>query len=688
MSGSTGRSLAPLRAHLFGRFRLTTLDGREIPISGKRAQAVLAILCLAPGEPIEREQLSQLLWRGKFRAQARASLRQTLLELKRSLAETCPDPFEGSREHVTLRTDALDTDLAELESALAGYRHEQARALVLAIGNQPLLDGLDFGAAFEEWLSARRGQVEQRLQVAIEQSLVGDGTRRADHARSRLREAWHQRGRSRSSDERDIRVAVLPFRAPSDAEDLTVFAHGLFDELVTTLGQVPQLRVAGRGSSRTLQGAALSPADAAKTLNVTHLVEGSIRRHGDTVRVHVDLVDGSDGFETWSGSFDGERTDLFALQQSIAEAVTQELSAALRLRISRPAQRRSTPDKAAYALYLQGRTLTARAIGDGVLAKAVELLEASLAIDPDFAACWTALAEAHVYTAVYTPCLDRLGQSERMAECAMKAIELDPLQGHARAMLGIHRWTLNDPVGALDLAHEAYRLEPHNPDVVLRLGSFLLYIGRTREALPYIEAAVDQDPVNGRNYAMLCVARLNLGQVDGAIEAGRRMVDLGLPSMWLAVATAASGDRKLAVDQYRQTMALMNKTMFPPAGSRPLSGPALYAFWQIAARGVCSGRSIQRKVYCALLENLHATLHDPCDTSIVLPAIWMGQADLVFKTLGTQITPANMFCLMSMWADLEPIRQIRLHAGFPSFAERIGLTAAWEKYGHPDLLTG
>jgi hypothetical protein len=126
--------------------------------------------------------------------------------------------------------------------------------------------------------------------------------------------------------------------------------------------------------------------------------------------------------------------------------------------------------------------------------------------------------------------------------------------------------------------------------------------------------------------------------------------------------------------------------MFPPAGSRPLTGPALYTFWQIAARGVCSGRAVHRKMYCALLDHLHASLNDPCDTSIVQPAIWMGYADMVFRTLGRQITPANMFCLMSLWADLEPIRQVRLHRDFQPFAERIGLAAAWNKYGPPDLV--
>jgi hypothetical protein len=88
------------------------------------------------------------------------------------------------------------------------------------------------------------------------------------------------------------------------------------------------------------------------------------------------------------------------------------------------------------------------------------------------------------------------------------------------------------------------------------------------------------------------------------------------------------------------------------------------------------------------LDFLHATLPDPCDTTIVWPAIWMGYAEMVFKTLGTQITPPNMVGLMSLWADVEPIRQTRLHPHFMDFAKHIGLVAVWEKYGWPDLLPG
>lgn len=677
-----------LRATLFGTFRLELPDGDELEITGKRARAVLAILCLAPGVAVERGRLCELLWQGRFQAQARASLRQTLLGLKKQLAPVRADFFEVTRNSVAVNPAAVRSDLADLESALEEREQLRASEILLEIGGKPLLGGLNFGKTFEQWLAGRRAQVEQRLKVAVEQALADLQRRGENQEHARLLDAWRLRLPEAMVREPDTktRIGILPFQSIGTDDASGPIAQGLFDELVTTLGQVPQLLVAGRGSSLSLARSEKPLTELAEALRVSYLVQGSVQRQGEDVRVHVSLVDGATGFERWSHGYRGNSADVFALQDNIARAVSRELGGALGMDFRVPGQRRTTSSKAAYELYLQGRALTARAIGDGVLGKAVELLEASLAIDPDFAACWTALAEAYVYTAVYTPCLDRLEKSARMAECARKAIELDPSQGHARAMLGIHHWTRNDPVGALDLAHEAYRLEPDNPDVILRLGSFLLYIGRTREALPYIEQAIDRDPVNGRNFAMLSVAQLNLGNFDAAIATGQRMVDLGLPAMWLAVATAASGDRKRAVAQYRQTRFLMNTVIFPPAGTRPLSGLALNIYWQIAARGVCSGRPFHRKVYCSVLDRLNKTLPDPNDTSIVAPAIWMGYSKMVFGTLGAQITPANMYCLMSLWADIEPIRQTRLHPDFLSFAERIGLVAAWEKYGWPDLL--
>ena len=682
----------PLEAKLFGGFQLLSNEGQEIGIANRRARALLAMLLLEPGEALERDHICKLLWTGRFEAQARASLRQCLLGLGKIFEPLGCDLLEVSRSRIGLNAKMVRSDIADLESALDDGQSAQATELLLAIGGKPILDQMSFGEDFQIWLTERRQTTEQRLQTRISAALAKLKTSDNLTEHDKLLDAWMVRHPASSrvimSDLHSgkTRIAVLPFASQDSENSEGYFADGIVDELITTLGQVPQLLVAGRTSSFQFRDAQLTLPEIADTLHVSYLVEGSVQRQNEDLHLNVRLIDGQTGFESWSYSYDGTIDDIFASREEVAKTITRELGRALKLNIAEPHVRQMTHNKEAYGLYLQGRALTRRAIGDGVLSKAIELLEQALEIDPEFAECWTALAEAHVYTAVYTPCLDKLGEVERMAECAKKAIKLSPKQGHAKAMLGLYQWTRNDAVGALDLVFEAYQLEPENPAVTMRLGSFLLYCGRTQQALPYIQAAIDQDPVDGRNYGMLCVAHLNLGNINAAIQAGQRMVDLGQPSLHLAAATAASGDHDLAVEQYQKTRLLMNSVIFPPAGTAPMTPEAMDAYWLLAAKGIHSGREEDRAQYCQMLEMLHASLPDPCDPTIVWPAIWMGYAPMVFKTLGKQITPPNMVGLMSLWADIEPICQTRIHPDFMDFAKRIGLVAAWEKYGWPDLI--
>jgi len=686
-----GRSTL-LRASLFGSFQLRDRYSAEIFISNRRARALLAMLCLAPEQPFSRRYLSKLLWPGRFETQARASLRQCLLDLGKVLAPLEDDILAVTRNSVGLNEFSIQTDLADLEHALAKGQIATASELLITIGTKPILDQLHIAPAFEEWRTRQSQLVEQRLKTSVKNTLTAleENNKLTDY--HRLLDAWRIRDTAfapaglNQQRESVTRIAVLPFTSINEDDDQHYFAAGIVDELITALGKVPQLLVAGRRSSFQFKDSDMTSSAIAEALHVTLLVEGSIQQQGDDVRINIRLIDGRSGHETWAQRYDGIVENIFVLQEKIARAVTLELGTVLDLNMQAPHIRKMTQNKEAYDLYLQGRMLTVRAIGIGIIETASDLLERAVTLDPKFAECWTALAEAHVYKAVYTPCLDRLDASRQMAECAKKAIVLAPTQGHARAMLGIHQWIKNDIVGALDLAFEAYRLEPSNPDVVIRLGAFLLYCGRTAEALPYIETAIDQDPVHGRNFALLSTAYLNIGDIKKAMLAGQRIVDLGFPSLWLGVATAAAGEHERAVEQYRQSRLLVNTVIFLPAGSEPMSPEALDAFWLMAAKGVCSGQEEDRIQYCNMLEMLYAALPDKYDTAIVMPAIWMGQSDMVFKTIGEQVTPANFFCLQALWADRDPINQIRAHPEFLNFAQRTGLTAAWEKYGWPDLL--
>jgi hypothetical protein len=185
---------------------------------------------------------------------------------------------------------------------------------------------------------------------------------------------------------------------------------------------------------------------------------------------------------------------------------------------------------------------------------------------------------------------------------------------------------------------------------------------------------------------MLSSAYLSIGEVDKAIAAGQRMVDLGFPGMWLAVAYMAAGDHEAAVKAHYDSRIYLGTTIMRPPGMPVMDDAARDAYFDIAARGIFSGKAADRAVYCQMLDGLHATMADPYDSSIAFPAIWMGHADLVMKLYSECIHPANMFSLMSLWIDIDPINRTRLHPGFMLFAEKIGMVEAWEKFGWPDLI--
>lgn len=679
-------------ASLFGRFQLRAADGTEIVISNSRARALLAMLCLAKREAIDRDFLSKALWPGRFEAHAKASLRQCLLELGKLLRSCGKEILDVSRASVSLQPVSIVTDLDAFEEALKRADYTTATAQLTAFGTKPVLDQMDFGDVFNRWLVRYRTDAEKRLRDAVEGGLdalerTGDGPQRAQ-----LASAWSLRNPAAatfsapSKSSATPRIAVLPFQSVGAIKGQDYFTDGIVDELITAMGQVPQLLVAGRTSSFHFRNNSLPAAQIAAELGVLHLIEGSVQRQGDRVRIHAHLVSGETGFELWGARFDGALGDLFTFQEQVAQAITAAIGTALGISMRPPMIPGMTHSHEAYDLYLQGRALSFKLFGNGVLDTAVALLEQAVAIDPEFAEAWLLLGEVHQLIGIYTACLDRPTESARMAASVARALSIKPGLGQAHVLLGLHELTVGNFVGALDLAFKGYELEPSNPAVAMRLGSYLLFYGRTTEGLRYIDEAIAQDPIDGRKYMLRCSGHLNCGNIAAAIADGQRAVDLGFPSMWLALATRVAGQYELAVEKYQLTRLLLNKTIFPPAGTTPMTPEVMDAYWLVAAKGVCSGDPRDRETYCRTLDYLHLTMHDNADISIVLPAVFMGYADMFFKSIGQAVSLGNMGCLTSLWADIEPIRLIWQHPEFIAFAERIGMAAAWDKYGWPDLL--
>ena len=170
--GTGSMAASALRLSLFGSVWLWDAGGCEIVIANRRARALLAILALEPDRQLTREQVSKRLWPGRFEAQARASLRQCLLDLKKLLEPLGALSLAVTRDRIGVLAQTDCTDLDELEQVLADGRHDDATRLLVRIGAKPLLGDCSFGEPFADWIASRRLQVEQRAQSLVKGALA------------------------------------------------------------------------------------------------------------------------------------------------------------------------------------------------------------------------------------------------------------------------------------------------------------------------------------------------------------------------------------------------------------------------------------------------------------------------------------------------------------------------------------
>jgi len=660
-------------------------DGETVAITDRRASLLLAILCLEPGHSMDREALARLLWADRFLPQARASLRQCLLKLKNRLEATGIDALAVSRFEVALKPDCLRTDLNALEAAISAGKTDQLIEQLLAIGSRPLLQGSSLSPAFDEWLAERREHVDARLRSELSEAVRSANKETAERLVQAAR-ARFPSYRTFNQLRPEVTLALLPFAQIDTVGDDFFLADAVVDELSTRLAGVNGFALAGRTSVAAVAGKGATLTDMASILGVSHLIEGEVRRSDQGIEVRIALINGQTGTEVWSDCVSGSIEHFFDGRQVIGANIIAAICSALGLTASPAPSRKMTRDREAYALFLQGRAMIQRIGGADTSAKGIGLYEQALEIDPDFAECWTALADAHIMMAATTPSLERAEQSEKAAQCARRALKLDPGQGHAFSILGIHEWTQFNPATALEMAFEAYARDPNDADVCSRLGSCLLYLGKAKKALPYIEAAVDRDPVYARNYAMLGSAWLALGEYDKAVMAGKRMADLGGPAMWLPLAQMANGDFEGAMKSHYEIRFHLGTVIMRPPGMPPMDDAARDAYFKMAANGLYSGKEAARAIYCQVIDGLHAAMPDPYDSSIAWPAIWMGHSELVMKVYSECIHPSNMVGLMNLWIDIDPINRTIRHPDFMAFAERIGMVEAWDRFGWPDLI--
>src|SRR5437660_4844529 len=223
-------------------------------------------------------------------------------------------------------------------------------------------------------------------------------------------------------------IAVLPFVDMSEKKDQEYFADGLSEELIGMLSQVPKIKVPARTSSSYFKGKQTTIADIAKALVVAHVLEGSVRKAGNTLRITAQLIRVDNGYHVWSETYDRKLDDIFQVQDEISAAVVKALKVSLLEGDMPKATRAANPE--AYALYLQGRSLHYRGTHADAQ-KAITYMEQALKLDPTYAPAWFGLADSLVYDYVY------FGGSyqdvhARARAAAETALRLDPKLSDAR----------------------------------------------------------------------------------------------------------------------------------------------------------------------------------------------------------------------------------------------------------------
>ena len=289
----------------------------------------------------------------------------------------------------------------------------------------------------------------------------------------------------------DPSIAVLPFADMSPEQDQGYFSDGISEELLNLLVRVDGLKVASRTSSFTYKGSKLSLADIADELKVDHVLEGSVRKADNRVRITAQLIDATTDRHIWSDTFDRELVDIFAIQDEIANSIVTALSAELGILQDIPAisVTTATENLDAYELYLKARGLF---LAREHLEESISLFEQAVEIDPDFARAWEGLAS--VYAVVESWGVVGRDWDSLASQAAERALELDPGLSMPWAVRGQLAMNLGDSITGMANLDRAINLDPVNATLYLWRGIQYSELGFHNKGITDLEHCLEIDP--------------------------------------------------------------------------------------------------------------------------------------------------------------------------------------------------
>jgi len=348
----------------------------------------------------------------------------------------------------------------------------------------------------------------------------------------------------------DNSIAVLPFVNMSSDKEQDYFSDGLSEELLNLLAQVPQLRVIARTSSFSFKGKEVDVATIAKTLNVANVLEGSVRKSGDTLRITAQLIRASDSSHLWSQTYDRPLTDVFKVQDEIAAAVVSEL----KIKLLAAAPKAKATDPQAYALYLRARESSRYDVKS--IEQAIALYKQALAIDQSYAPAWDGLADAYYNQIDFS--VIPTDQGLPLARDAInQALKNDPGYAPAYARAAMLAGALEgDLAAAAQYLEQGLALDPVNLDLIGSAVKITRRLGQLDQSIALAEYAAARDPVSVAGHENLANAYFLAGRLDEALDEFQKALALspesGILREELGETLLLKGDAQAALAEFQQ----------------------------------------------------------------------------------------------------------------------------------------
>jgi len=463
-------------------------------------------------------------------------------------------------------------------------------------------------------------------------------------------------------------IAVLAFANMSADPDNEYFSDGVAEEILNALAKIEDLKVAGRTSSFYFKGRNEPLAAIGSALGVAHVLEGSVRKQGERLRISAKLLRVSDGVEMWTDTFDGTDADIFALQEKIAQQVTSELKVALNAGQQARLIDSGTASPEAYALYLRATdAFNRRAAAEFV--GAISQLEQSIAIDPGFARAYSRMAALHALTPEYLG-TDLDVSKETAQKLARRALELQTEFAEPHAVLGYVALLQKRLVSARAEFEQALAIDPNDPLANFWFAVTLFVGGYLEAGLAQIDRTLAIDPLLPNALTHRGRTMEWKGDLDGARRLLERARSVGARNIDLPLGQVSQ--RQGRTDEARAEMSA--GIQFFSAGLPEDTGAILTA-------GIL-GDSTARAAALARMQSIVDAKPTVVPGIVPWALITLGDPEEGLRVVADFPTSSNNWHT-ALWSPRG--KAARASPAFPDFARKAGLAELWDQYGPPDL---